>query len=356
MATIKDVARLAGVSTATVSATINNSAYVSPALRERVEQAIDVLGYAPDRVAQSLKRGRTNLIGLIVADITNPYFTTLVQTVERLLEAEGFSVLLSDTDQDPHRDASCLELMKSNRVDGVILAPSVSTHGAALSKHLTMPLVLVDRMIFGIRADYVGLDNHKAAHLAVERIVSLGHEKIGIIAGPQNLTSGRERYDGAKKSLKDFRIGIRNEYIIFCNFREEEAYIATKTLLTSMDPPTVLFVSNNLMLIGVMNALADLSLSCPEDISVVSVDDFPWASAFRPRPTVIRQPVAQIAEDCVHLLMHRISNGNTGDGETRLHVPELVMRDSLAAPRRNGRATSRVRVDPAGALTPQPGS
>ncbi|MEQ8966639.1 MAG: LacI family DNA-binding transcriptional regulator [Azospirillaceae bacterium] len=332
MATIKDVARLAGVSTATVSATINNTAYVSPELRSRVERAIDTLNYAPDRIARSLKRGRTNLIGLIVADITNPFFTALVQTVERRLESAGYTVLLTDTDQHPERDLLYLELMKAHRVDGVILAPSVSTQGAEIARRATMPLVLVDRPVPGLEADFVTLDNPMAAGLAVGAIIEAGHRRIGAIAGPRALINAEARIEGYRACLSEAGLPIDPALVVHCDFREEEARQAAHSLLDADPAPTALFVANNLMLLGVMRALADRGLDCPRDISVVSIDDFPWADAFNPRPTVIRQPIAAIAENAADLLLARVTGARDAPPTTRYHSPELIRRDSLGPP------------------------
>jgi len=332
MATIKDVARLAGVSTATVSATINDTAYVSPALRERVERAIETLNYAPDRVARSLKRGRTNLVGLIVADITNPFFTALVQAAERRLEAAGYAVLLTDTDQQPERDLLYLDLMKAQRVDGVILAPSVSTQGPALARRAGMPLVLVDREVPGLAADVVALDNERAARLAVAAILAAGHRRVGAIAGPRALTNAEARYRGYRACLEEAGLPVDPAIVAHCDFREDEARAAAHRVLDTATRPTALFVANNLMLLGTMQALADRRLACPADISVVSIDDFPWADAFHPRPTVVRQPVAAIAEDAADLLLDRLAGARDAPPRTRLHAPTLIRRDSLGPP------------------------
>lgn len=332
MATMKDVARLAGVSTATVSATINMSTYVSPALRARVEAAIRQLGYAPSAVARSLKMGVTRLLGLVVADITNPFFTELVHVVEQAAQLDGYSVLLVDTDQDVEKELAALRLMESQRVDGVILAPSGSPSDyrrAGLSAYRP-PIVLVDRAVSQFDADVVVIDNVRAAHLATRHIVALGHRRIATIAGSAHVSTGADRLAGFRTALLEAGLPFDPALVRAGNFREDDGYEAATALLRLPSPPSAIFAANNQMLIGLIRAVVDLGLACPRDVSIAAVDDLPWAGAVSPRLTMIRQPVREMGETVVRLLLQRIAAPATAEPRHVVLQPELVVRDSCA--------------------------
>jgi LacI family transcriptional regulator len=331
MATMKDVARLAGVSIATVSATINGSAFVSAELRERVTAAIHELGYAPDGVARSLKRGRTQLIGLIVADITNPFFTELVHVIEAAMQDAGYSVLLCDTDEDFEKERNYLRILQTHRVDGVILAPTGGPDAYQSLKALgeKLPLVLVDRALPDLGLDAATVDSFAGAYEATSHLLDLGHRKVATIAGPNHLAPARDRLNGFRAALEARGVAVRPDFIRSGSFREEEAMAAAQDLLSGEDRPSAVFVANNHMMIGVMRAIAALQLNCPREVSVVGIDDFPWANAFTPRLTVVRQPVEEIGRAAVRLLLARIA-GPAANAAHEVLRPTLVVRDSCA--------------------------
>jgi LacI family transcriptional regulator len=331
MATMKDVARLAGVSIATVSATINGSAFVSAELRERVTAAIHELGYAPDGVARSLKKGRTQLIGLIVADITNPFFTELVHVIEAVMQDAGYSVLLCDTDEDFEKECNYLRILQTHRVDGVILAPTGAADAYQSLQALgeKLPLVLVDRALPNLGLDAATVDSFAGAYEATSHLLDLGHRKVATIAGPHHLAPARDRLNGFRAALEARGIAVRPDFIRSGSFREEEAMAAAQDLLSGDDRPSAVFVANNHMMIGVMRAIAALQLNCPREVSVVGIDDFPWANAFTPRLTVVRQPVEEIGRAAVRLLLARIAGPVPSPAHEVLR-PSLVIRDSCA--------------------------
>jgi LacI family transcriptional regulator len=233
MATMKDVARLAGVSIATVSATVNGTAFVSPELRARVTEAIHQLGYAPDGVARSLKKGRTQLIGLIVADITNAFFTALTHVIEAALQDAGYSVLLCDTDEDFEKERHYLRILQTHRVDGVILAPTGAGDAYQSLKALSerLPLVQVDRALPDLGLDAATVDSYAGAHEATSHLLDLGHRKVATIAGPHHLGPARDRLNGFRAALAARGIAVRPDFIRSGSFREEEAMAAALDLL-----------------------------------------------------------------------------------------------------------------------------
>jgi LacI family transcriptional regulator len=332
MATITDVAKRARVSVATVSATINNTKYVSPELKSRVNDAVRALGYAPDAIARSLKKGRTNLIGLILPDITNPFFTEFVRHVERGARKEGYSVLLCDTDEDFEAERAYLRLMRTYRAEGVILLPTgkPKQYEEPEFRSYDIPVVLVDRTIPAMQADHVVLNNRGAALQATNYLLDLGHKRLAMMSGPSYLTNARERTDGFREALLARGLPFDPAQVRYGNFHEDDAFEACKDLLGAPTPPTGLFVAGNLMLIGVMRAVAALQLSCPQDVSVAAIDDFPWANAFTPRLTTVRQPTAEFSANALRLLLHRITRGAATPYVRLALEASLVVRDSCA--------------------------
>lgn len=344
MPTIRDVARLAGVSTATVSATINQSARVSEALQARVLDAVRQLGYAPDGVARSLKKGRTQLIGLVIADITNPFFAELVHVIGNAAQAAGYAVLLCNTDQDSDKERLYLQLMRTHRADGVILTPTGGGpgYGPALGG-LGLPLVLLDRSVPGLAADSVLLDNREAARLAARHLLALGHRRIAAIGGPPHLSAAGERLQGFAEALSEQGLAPDPALVRHADFREQGGLEACLSVMAEPDRPTALFVANNHMLIGVMRALTQLGLACPADVSVAAIDDFPWANAFTPRLTTVRQPVREMGETALRMLLQRLAGAAPPAPRQVVLQPSLMVRESCAAlpqldPRKRRRA------------------
>jgi LacI family transcriptional regulator len=333
MPTVRDVAKRAGVSTATVSATLNGTAFVSPVLRERVLAAVRELGYAPDAIARSLKQGRTHLIGLVVADITNPYFTELTQVIESAAQTEGYSVLLCDTAQDFAKEREYIQLMRTYRVEGLILAATgrPEEYNASDMFGMRMPVVLVDRALPSLPFDCVTLDNELAATLATRHILEFGHRRIGMIGGPDHLSAAHERKDGYRAALQHYGAAYDEQLVRDGRFREEDAYVVCQEMLSHRNRPTALFVANNHMLIGVMRAIAELGLRCPQDVSVVSIDDFRWANAFTPRLTTVSQPVSDIGQAALRLLLNRLAGKAPPSPVHEVTQPALVVRDSCTA-------------------------
>jgi LacI family transcriptional regulator len=330
MPTIKDVAARAGVSTATVSATLNGTAFVSPRLKDRVLAAVRDLGYAPDAIARSLKQGRTYLIGLMIADITNPYFTELVQVIESAAQQRGYSVLLCDANNDFEREQQYLKLMRTYKVEGLVLAPTGRLEDYERDQILGLhtPMVIVDRLLPSLPFDSVTLDNVRAAMEATSHILDHGHRRVGMLGGPDYLSAASERRAGYHAALQQRGIAYDEAIVRDGRFREEDAFVECQRILSLTDRPTALFVANNHMLIGVMRAMAELGLRCPQDISLVSVDDFRWANAFTPRLTTVSQPIREIGEAAVNLLLDRLSGSPPSDPVNLVMQPRLIVRDS----------------------------
>ena len=333
-ATIRDVARLAAVSTATVSNVLNNSRSVAATTRERVLKAVEALGYSPHPAARSMRAGTSRMLGLIVADIINPFFTELVHSVEHAAHAKGYSVLLCNSDEDLDREQQYLQVLRAQRVDGIILAAtghSSKERAAALSR-MRVPVVLVDRGFAEFGLDAVILDNRRAALEAMRHLLGYGHRRIAMIGGPLTLSTGAQRLAGYRESLLEAGVAYDESLVRDAGFREQAAYEAACALLASKRPPTAFFGANHLIAIGIMRAISDAGLRCPEGVSVVSIDDFAWANAFQPRLTVVAQPVEKMGQTAVGMLLGRIDGSASGEGRTEVMAPLLVVRDSCCAP------------------------
>ena len=337
MATMKDVAKAAGVSTATVSAALSGASFVSPELRARVNAAIKTMGYERNSVASGLKRGKTSLIGLVVSDVTNPFFTELVDCVQSQARQSGYSVLLGISDHDVAREADLLRLMRSHQAEGTILCPvgqSEDYQSGSLNLG-RMKIVAVDNAAPDLPCDSITLDNAEAAQLCMRHILALGHRRIGMMAGVPHQYVSQERVRGYQAALAEYAIPSDSVLIKHGNFRIDDAYRSCTELLALTERPTALFVANNLMLIGVMRALADAHIPVPSGMSVAGIDDFPWAPAFQPALTVVRQPIAAMADLALDRLLRRIG-GSDDETERQSLSPELMIRQSctdFVAPR-----------------------
>lgn len=330
-ATIKDVARLARVSTATVSNVINGTSFVSPPLKARVLEAVAQLGFAPSRVARGLRMQSTRIIGVVVADITNPFFSELVRRVGSAAQALGYSVLLCEADHDPAKELATLELLAAHRVEGVVLAPTgpAAMYFEPPISNFEKPIVMVDRVIPDAPFDAVSIDNRRAAFEVTRHILSLGHTNVAAIAGWKHLANTTDRLAGFYDALEQAGLQPKASDVVYADFRRDRARELCHALLAGPRRPTALFVSNNEMVIGAMQAIAELGLSCPREVSVAGIDDFPWAETFAPRLTTSRQPIESLAEHAVRVLHDRI-RGETGPPERVVLTARLIVRDSCA--------------------------
>lgn len=328
---MKDVARLAGVSPTTVSHIINKSRFVSEETRHRVLEAMRELNYQPNAIARSLRRKATHTIGLVISDISNPFFTGLVRGSEDVANKHGYSIILCNTDEDPEKERMYVAVLHQKQIDGLIIAPAAGDHGY-LCKLIEdgYPVVFVDRYLEAVPADAVVVDNECAAYEAVMHLIRLGHRRIGMIGGVPGISSTTERASGYERALRESGIPVDRALIIEGNSRVNGGYNGLTALLSGPQPPTAVFVVNNLMTIGAMLAIRDKGLRCPEDIAVVGFDDFEWASAFRPYLTVVAQPVYKLGETATQVLIDRIRGRRRRPQKTVLPA-KLVVRESCGA-------------------------
>lgn len=334
MATIKDIALAARVSTATVSAVVNSSAYVSPALRGRVEQAVRDLGYLPSRAARALRSGRSGLIALSVADLANPFYARIIRAAEACASASGYALVVFNSDENRSTEARILERVQALGCDGLLIVPvGAPSEYAAGELTSAPPKVLLGRAIEGEPVDAVVIDNISAGRQATEYLLDLGHRRIGSITGRMAISTGRGRLDGMIMAMTARGCAPLEHDIRTGEFREEVAYSAALDLLRGDDRPTALYVANGVMALGVMRALADLGLRCPQDISIASTDTIAGHVGVSPRLTRTEHPVADMTTEAVRLLLERMNGKDTSKPRTIVFSPSLVVGDSCAPQR-----------------------
>lgn len=330
MVTIEDVAKLAGVSNSTVSRVLNDREYVKESTRKKVFDAVSELGYKPSRIARSLRANSSKIIGLIISDIQNPFFTSLVRAVEDIAYTNNYSLILCNTDEDPEKEKLYVELMLSERVSGVIITPT-REHDCPLRKLLEMNVatVCVDRQVLDCETDSVLSDNAKSSFKLIEHLIQNGHKRIGALFGPSNITTFRKRLQGYKEAHEEYGLAIDKDLIQQGIPKEQEGYELANRILDLDDPPTAMIAGNNLMALGALHAIKDRQWSIPEDISLVSFDDREWAQLISPTITVASQPTYEMGRLAAEQVMRRLEDSD----EPFQHIvleSEIILRESVA--------------------------
>ena len=332
MATIKDVARLAGVSTTTVSHVINETRYVSDELRASVLAAMEELNYRPNVLARGLRRGETKTIGLVVPDNSNLFFAEVARIVEDIGFENGYSVILCNSDDNLEKEAAYVNVLIAKQVDGVIFIAAGSKyehlHELAMAG---IPVVVADRDIPQTLADVVLVDNERGGYDATRYLLSLGHRRIACIAGPSDLTPSADRVHGYRRALGEFGIPIEEKWIVPGDFRYQGGEAAIAELLRLDEPPSAVFACNDVMAIGALRAVRSAGLQVPGDVSIVGFDDIPLASAVSPALTTVAQPIVELATLAAQLLMSRTQSDQQDGPKQRIVLDtELIVRGSCA--------------------------
>jgi len=329
MTTIYDVAKRAGVSPATVSRALSGARGVSEATRQRVLAVAQELQYSPNYIARSLKKRQTNTIALIISDITNPFFTTLARGVEDKASEHGFNTIFCNTDEDPRIEAAYVELMLRRQVDGLLISSCSDGESLEVLSRKNVSVVLVDRRVPHARWDYVVGDSEYGAYALTRHLLEVhGKQRIAIISGPLTLSTSRERVEGYRRALREAGITPREEYIRAGAYKEEFGYQAVRELLMGKHPVEAVFAGNNVIAVGVIRAARELGVRVPEDLALVTFDDFDLASALFPFLTVAKQPAYTIGTLAVEMLLERIRGENIRERREVVLRPEIIIRKS----------------------------
>lgn len=324
MTTMKDVAREAGVSTATVSHVINGTRQVRPETAATVRAVIARTGYIHNQGARAMRTGTSRTVGLAISAISNRYFGDVVHAIEERLSARDYSLLLGDTHDDPEVEARVIDDLLQHRPAGIILAPSAHPEASiAAVARSQVPLVSVDRVLSGI--DSVGVENTQAVRRLVQHLIDVGHRSIGFVAGAEGLTTTIERTAGYEQAMAAARLSTEG-LLVDGGSVQDRAEVAVEALLADRSP-TALVVANNQMTIGALIALRRSGRRVPDDIAVAAFDDFDWAEAFTPRLTAVAQPYDEMARIALDMLFGQISGPTVRPQNIRIQ-PVLHHRDS----------------------------
>lgn len=336
MVTIKDIAKRAGVSVATVSHVMNKTRFVSDILQDRVKKAIEDSDYHPNVMAGSLRSRKTRVIGLIVPDNSNQLFAALSKLIEQVSSSLNYNVMLCNSSYNYELEFSCIGLLRSKKVDGLIIIPTMTNPD--LINQLAdnqLPVVILHHIITGCIADSVVVNNLKGTYEATLHLINLGHKRIGYIDRPVSLPHSIERLNGYRKALKEH--GIRqDDNIVKCTgFNYINGSEAMERLLKQKPDITAVMAFNDTIAIGVIRSIYDSGLKVPDDISVIGFDDIELCSFITPRLTTVHFPKYKMAEAAVDLLLKRIENPEIRKPVKKILPLRLIIRESTSGPKNN---------------------
>lgn len=330
MATIKDVAEMAGVSICTVSNVLNNTRRVRPATKVRVEDAARRLRYTPSGVARSLKSNATLTLGMIITTSTNPFYAEVLQGVEQRCYELGYSLVFANTQGEASRLYSSLETLKSRKVDGIILmCTQIDPSDQLEDGNYGVPIVVADWGVPDIHADIIQDNGRHGGYQATRHLIELGHTRIGVLTGPSGKRTAEERYSGFQEAMNEAGLDIFAGWVSEGDFELQGGYEATQRLLNNSTDglPTALFAGNDMMAIGALRALHEAGLSVPDDMSLMGYDNIQLSKHLVPALSTVEQPKAYLGATAVDLLIQRI-----GNPERALEIislePELIVRES----------------------------
>lgn len=329
MATMKDVARLAGVSTSTVSHVINKDRFVSEAITEKVDAAIKSLNYAPSALARSLKLNQTRTIGMLITASTNPFYSELVRGVERSCFERGYSLVLCNTEGDEQRMNRNLETLMQKRVDGLLLLCTETHQPSAeiVQRYPSIPTVMMDWAPFDGDRDIIQDNSLLGGDMATQYLLDKGYTRIACIAGPLDKTPARLRLEGYQRAMARAGIVVDEGYTVISDFEFGGGLRAMQALLAHPERPQAVFIGNDAMAVGAYQALYQAGLRIPEDVAVVGYDDIELARYMTPPLTTVHQPKDELGELAIDVLIHRMAQ--PGQAQQRVQLtPELVIRGS----------------------------
>ncbi|GKX29264.1 LacI family transcriptional regulator [Vallitalea longa] len=330
--TIKDIAEIANVSVATVSRVVNNkSKGVGEETRKRILELIDQYDFQPSAVARGLVTKKSKIIGLIIPDLTNPFYPKMTKGIEDVAHEHGYNIILCDGNNSKEKEAAYLDFLNEHYVCGIIYNNFHTISNTILNKIMksSLPLVFIDSKPETKRCKCVYLDNRKAMYELVEYLILNGHRKIAFITGPLDSYSTNERYKGYINALSDYDMPIDSDLIVQGDYIIKDGYNAVGKLFSQTKDFTVIACCNDLMAIGAMEKLEDMGIDVPEDISVVGFDDIDIASLVRPKLTTVAQPIHEMGREAANMIINIIEGRSNKIQDNIIFKPNLVIRDSV---------------------------
>jgi LacI family transcriptional regulator len=324
--TITDVARRANVSPATVSRVLNGTSAVAAEKADRIRKAIADLNYEPFGPARALRQQRVRVWAVIIADVENPFFTSVVRGIEDVAYANGYRLVLCNSDENLAKEAGYVDIAIRERMAGLVIAVASTTESRLdrLARE-NIPVVAIDRRVTGHNIDSVVVDNRGGARDGTRHLLENGWGRIGCVVGPTHISTSNERLAGYRDALAEAGHTLDRALVRRADFREDGGYKATRALLEMARPPDAMFIANNMMTLGALHAIQDLGLRVPRDLGVIGFDDSPTADLMRPRLTVVAQPTYEIGQVAGELL---VSASADRAPEHVVLAPTLIVRDS----------------------------
>ncbi|GGJ05340.1 LacI family transcriptional regulator [Shewanella hanedai] len=328
MATIRDVAKLAGVSTTTVSHVLNKTRFVSAEGKAKVEDAVMQLNYVPNTVARSLKGGSSRVLGMLVTDSNNPFYADLIQWVDQVAYRHGYNLILCNTQGNIERAKDYMSMLSQRRVDGMLMMSS-DARQLPVSSYGTMPMVMMDSGPDRAGYDRILDDSEQGGYMATKYLLQAGHRCIGLLAGPLEKSNSQNRIAGYRRAMAEAYVEVDESWIQSGEFTYEGGVTAMTELLKQQKKVTSIFASNDLMAMGAIRVAGEHGLIVPKDLSVIGYDDIPGAKYFNPPLTTMRQPLELMAEQAIAMLLARMETPES-EGQRTLLTPTLITRDSVA--------------------------
>ena len=328
MATIRDVAKLAGVSTTTVSHVLNKTRFVSAEGKAKVENAVMQLNYVPNTVARSLKGGSSRVLGMLVTDSNNPFYADLIQWVDQVAYRHGYNLILCNTQGNIERAKDYMSMLSQRRVDGMLMMSS-DARQLPVSSYGTMPMVMMDSGPDRVGYDRILDDSEQGGYMATKHLLEAGHRCIGLLAGPLEKSNSQNRIAGYRRAMAEAYVEVDESWIQSGEFTYEGGVTAMAELLKQQKKVTSIFASNDLMAMGAIRVAGEHGLIVPKDLSVIGYDDIPGAKYFNPPLTTMRQPLELMAEQAIAMLLARMETPDR-EGQRTLLPPTLITRDSVA--------------------------
>lgn len=329
--TIHDVAQEAGVSIATVSRVINGNYPVDVLTRERVEKAIRETGYYPDAAARTLRGNNSFVIGYVISDISNSHFTVIAKAIEDRVDTSKYNMIVCSTRSDKRREDNFLRTLMARKISGLIINSSGMNDALLAKISREIPVVLIYRQVAdpAFRGDYVGNDDFEGAYRLAKYALDMGHRCIGLICGPQSVTTGVNRHDGFLSAFKEYGVKFPKSMIYYGDFQEESGLEGARKLMSGQKKPTLIATMNNAMAIGAMSHLFTSGIAVPNDVSFLSYGDIQNRELLYFQPTVLAQKPQRIGELAAEFLMQRLLNANKAAQNTTLSG-ELVIGNSVS--------------------------
>ncbi len=331
MATMKDIAEKANVSITTVSRVINNKPDVSEETKEKINNIIKELGYQPNNIARSLVLQKSHTIGLLIPDISNPFFPEVAKGIEDEAKKYNYSVIYNNTNHSLQGEKEGIELLKSKQVDGIILSLSMSNKEILDKlKNDSYPVIQIDNIIPDSIYPSVLIDNKKSAYNATQHLIDMGHKDIAHITGDLKTKTGNDRLNGYKKALQDNNISLNEDWILEGDYSQNSGYLNFNKLLKQKMIPTSIFAANDLTALGIYEAALEKEIKIPEDISIIGHDDINVSSLVQPKLTTMAQPTYELGKLASNILINKLINEENFDtGEERVLETKLIKRDSI---------------------------